>query len=397
MIVADRRAHIDLLEAYRTTGDRAARDRLVEEMMPLVHSLARRYAGRGEPVDDLVQVGAIGLIKAIDRFELERGVELSTYAVPTIVGEIRRHFRDRSWSVHVPRRMKELSLRVSRLVDDLSAELGRAPTVAELAEAADVEEEDVVEALETARAHTPASLSTPVDASGELTLIDLIGEDEAGLRGARAGLRRSHGARRARGARAADRHPPLPQGHDAVRDRRRARHLPDARLAAAAPGAGCHARPHRRWRRDAVVSADRFTLVIPARPEYLLLARLALTGVARLAQADEEALADLRLAVTEAAANACRHAYEDGQGDVTIQLTLERRRPARGGRRGRRPRLRERIGGRVARGGARRGRNGPRDHPRNRGRCRDRPARERLGHAASVYALAALSAAARSG
>jgi RNA polymerase sigma-B factor len=180
MIVADRRAHIDLLEAYRTTGDRGARDRLVEEMMPLVHSLARRYAGRGEPVDDLVQVGAIGLIKAIDRFELDRGVELSTYAVPTIVGEIRRHFRDRSWSVHVPRRMKELSLRVSRLVDDLSAELGRAPTVAELAEAADVEEEDVVEALETARAHTPASLSTPVDASGELTLIDLIGDDEGG-------------------------------------------------------------------------------------------------------------------------------------------------------------------------------------------------------------------------
>jgi len=83
MIVADGRAHIDLLEAYRATGDRAARDRLVEEMMPLVHSLARRYAGRGEPVDDLVQVGAIGLIKAIDRFELERGVELSTYAVPT--------------------------------------------------------------------------------------------------------------------------------------------------------------------------------------------------------------------------------------------------------------------------------------------------------------------------
>ena len=129
--------------------------------MPLVRSLARRYAGRGEPFDDLVQVGAIGLIKAIDRFELERPVELSTYAVPTIVGEIRRHFRDRSWSVQVPRRMKELSLRVSRLVDDLSSELGRTPTVAEIAAAADVEEEDVIEALETARAHTPTSLSTP--------------------------------------------------------------------------------------------------------------------------------------------------------------------------------------------------------------------------------------------
>ena len=174
---SDQRA---LLVAYLNDGDVRARDRLVEELMPLVRSLANRYAGRGEPTEDLVQVGAIGLVKAIDRFDLEKGVELSTYAVPTIVGEIRRHFRDRSWSVHVPRRMKELSLRVSRLVDDLSAELGRAPTVAELAEAADVEEEDVVEALETARAHTPASLSTPVDASGELTLIDLIGAEETG-------------------------------------------------------------------------------------------------------------------------------------------------------------------------------------------------------------------------
>ena len=180
MQVADRRAHIDLLEAYRLNRDRVARDRLVEELMPLVRSLARRYAGRGEPLEDLVQVGAIGLIKAIDRFDLERGVELSTYAVPTIVGEIRRHFRDRSWGVHVPRRMKELSLRVSRVVDDLSSKLGRSPTVAEIATAAEVEEEDVIEALETARAHTPTSLSIPVDASGELTLIDLLGEDEVG-------------------------------------------------------------------------------------------------------------------------------------------------------------------------------------------------------------------------
>ena len=309
--------------------------------MPLVRSLARRYAGRGEPVDDLVQVGAIGLIKAIDRFELERGVELSTYAVPTIVGEIRRHFRDRSWSVHVPRRMKELSLRVSRLVDDLSSELGRAPTVAELAAAADVEEEDVIEALETARAHTPTSLSTPVDASGELTLIDLLGEDEDGLCGARARLGRPHRARRARGAGAADRRPPLPERADPVGDRRGARHLADARLAAAAPGARRNARPARRRRGDAVMTtADRYTLVFPARPEYLLLARLALTGVARLAQVDEEALADLRLAVTEAAANACRHAYADGVGDVTIHLASGGDDATRGRRRGRRAGLR---------------------------------------------------------
>ena len=179
--VADRRAHLALLEAYRLNQDQVARDRLVEEMMPLVRSLARRYAGRGEPVDDLIQVGAIGLIKAIDRFDLDRGVELSTYAVPTIVGEIRRHFRDRSWSVHVPRRMKELSLRVSRLVDDLASELGRTPTIAEIAAAAEVEEEEVIEALETARAHTPTSLSTPVDASGDLTLIDVLGGEDEGF------------------------------------------------------------------------------------------------------------------------------------------------------------------------------------------------------------------------
>ena len=210
MPVADRRAHIDLLEAYRLHGDRAARDRLVEEMMPLVRSLARRYAGRGEPVDDLVQVGAIGLIKAIDRFDLERGVELSTYAVPTIVGEIRRHFRDRSWSVHVPRRMKELSLRVSRLVDELSSELGRAPTVAELAAAADVEEEDVIEALETARAHTTTSLSTPDRRERRADADRHARRGRGRLRGARARLGRPHGARGARRARAADRRPALP-------------------------------------------------------------------------------------------------------------------------------------------------------------------------------------------
>ena len=120
MASRDQRA---LLVAYLEEGDVAARDRLVEELMPLVRSLANRYAGRGEPTEDLVQVGAIGLVKAIDRFELEKGVELSTYAVPTIVGEIRRHFRDRTWGVHVPRRLKELSMRLSRTRDELSAQL----------------------------------------------------------------------------------------------------------------------------------------------------------------------------------------------------------------------------------------------------------------------------------
>ena len=160
MASGDQRA---LLVAYLENGDVRARDRLVEEMMPLVRSLANRYAGRGEPTEDLVQVGAIGLVKAIDRFELEKGVELSTYAVPTIVGEIRRHFRDRTWGVHVPRRLKELSMRLSRTRDDLSAELGRSPTVAELAEAVGVDEEEVIDALQASKAYAPRSLDQPHD------------------------------------------------------------------------------------------------------------------------------------------------------------------------------------------------------------------------------------------
>ena len=142
MSVMQERRHEELLRAYHEDGDRAARDRLVEEMLPLVRSLAARYAGRGEQVEDLVQVGAIGLIKAIDRFDLDRGVELTTYAVPTIVGEIRRHFRDKAWALHVPRRLKELNLKVGRLLDELTSDLGRSPTIAELAVAAEVDEED---------------------------------------------------------------------------------------------------------------------------------------------------------------------------------------------------------------------------------------------------------------
>ena len=98
-----------------------------------MRALAARYAGRGEALEDLVQVGSVGLIKALDRFDVDRGVEFSSYAVPTIVGEIRRHFRDKAWAMHVPRRLKELSLRLSRLLDELTSELGRSPTVQELA------------------------------------------------------------------------------------------------------------------------------------------------------------------------------------------------------------------------------------------------------------------------
>ena len=153
--------------AYHERGDREARDLLVEELMPLVRALARRYAGRGEQLDDLIQVGAIGLIKAIDRFDPSRGVELTTYAIPTIVGEIKRHFRDKGWAVHVPRRLKELNLRLSRRIEELTGQLGRSPTVAELAAAEGIEEEEVVEALETGQAYAAQSLSAPVLSADE--------------------------------------------------------------------------------------------------------------------------------------------------------------------------------------------------------------------------------------
>jgi RNA polymerase sigma-B factor len=179
----DRRS---LLRAYRETGDIAARDRLVEEFMPLVSSLARRYAGRGEQLEDLQQVAALGLVKAIERFDLDRDVDLVTYIFPTVVGELKRHFRDRVWSVTVPRRLKELYQLVSRLVEDLTARNGRSPTIPELAEAAGVTEEEVVEALEAGRAYTARSLTSIHDGQegSDVELIDMLEDDEPGYEAA---------------------------------------------------------------------------------------------------------------------------------------------------------------------------------------------------------------------
>ena len=171
---------VELLEAHRA-GDPTARARIVERYMPLVRSIASRYGGRGEPLEDLVQVGSIGLVLAVDRFDLERGVQFTTYAVPTIVGEIQRHFRDRAWAVHVPRRMKELSLRLTRTVEMMTADLGRSPSIAELAENLGLEEDEVVEALETYHAYSTRSLSQPLGpGSDDETMEDILGETETG-------------------------------------------------------------------------------------------------------------------------------------------------------------------------------------------------------------------------
>jgi RNA polymerase sigma-B factor len=170
-----------LLRRWRLDGDIEARQELITMYLPLVRSLARRYAARGEHFDDLVQVGAIGLIKAIDRFDLDRGVELTTYATPNIVGEIKRYFRDKGWSVRVPRGLQELNIRINKLIDELVPKLQRSPTINEIAQAAGVEPADVLEALETSQAYNSVSLQSSLGgehSEEEAMLIDYLGQEE---------------------------------------------------------------------------------------------------------------------------------------------------------------------------------------------------------------------------
>ena len=157
------------------------RERLVAQYIGLVEFLARRFRNRGEPLEDLVQVGTIGLLKAIERFDLDREVEFSTYATPTIVGEIKRHFRDKGWAVRVPRRLQELHLELTKVVANLSHEIGRSPTVAEIAKAARRSEEEVLEGLEIAQAYNFTSIDAPLDSddAGSSSFADQLGgEDE---------------------------------------------------------------------------------------------------------------------------------------------------------------------------------------------------------------------------
>jgi RNA polymerase sigma-B factor len=159
----------------------AARDELVRLHLPLAEHLARRFAHRGEPYDDLVQVATIGLIKAVDRFDPDRGVEFSTYATPTILGEVKRHFRDRGWAIRVPRRLQELQLTLSSATADLSQRLGRSPTIAELAARLETTEDEVLAGLESSNAYSTLSLDAPDgNQDSAATVIESIGEyDEA--------------------------------------------------------------------------------------------------------------------------------------------------------------------------------------------------------------------------
>jgi RNA polymerase sigma-B factor len=174
----------ELFRAYKEADsemERALfRGKLVDQYIGLVEFLARRFRNRGELLEDLVQVGTIGLLKAIDRFELEREVEFSTYATPTIVGEIKRHFRDKGWAVRVPRRLQELHLELTKIISHLGQDLGRSPTVAEIAEAAGTTEEVVLEGMEIAQAYNFTSLDAPLDSedSESSSFADQIGAED---------------------------------------------------------------------------------------------------------------------------------------------------------------------------------------------------------------------------
>ncbi|GAA3296570.1 RNA polymerase sigma factor SigF [Streptomyces cinereospinus] len=159
------------------------RNQLVRMHLPLVEHLARRFRNRGEPLDDLTQVATIGLIKSVDRFDPERGVEFSTYATPTVVGEIKRHFRDKGWAVRVPRRLQELRLSLTTATAELSQLHGRSPTVHELAEKLAISEEEVLEGLESANAYSTLSLDVPDTDDESPAVADTLGAEDEALEG----------------------------------------------------------------------------------------------------------------------------------------------------------------------------------------------------------------------
>jgi RNA polymerase sigma-B factor len=168
-----------LLRRYHHFGDTRARDQLAEEMLPLARALAGRYAGRGEPLDDLVQVACVGIMKAIEGFDLSRDVRFSSYATPTVLGEIKRHFRDKTWAVRVPRGTQEMQLQVAKARDELTNELGRSPTVMELAKKIDAPFEDVLSTIQSADARRARSFDEPI--GEDSTLGDSIGIVDADL------------------------------------------------------------------------------------------------------------------------------------------------------------------------------------------------------------------------
>jgi RNA polymerase sigma-B factor len=183
--ILTRRETEALFERWQLHGDHSARDELVQRYLPLARKLSRRYGGAREPFEDLLQVASLGLVKAVDRFDTSRGTAFSSFAVPTIMGEIKRYFRDQGWAVHVPRGAQERAVKVEDAQNRLSARTGHAPTVSELAEYLEFSLEEVLDALETSRAHHAASLDAPSD-DGDAesgTVVDTIGAHDPRLNG----------------------------------------------------------------------------------------------------------------------------------------------------------------------------------------------------------------------
>ncbi|MGI5843658.1 MAG: SigB/SigF/SigG family RNA polymerase sigma factor [Candidatus Xenobium sp.] len=174
----------ELLKDYARTRDPQTKAELAALHLNLVRYLAGKFAGRGESLEDLVQVGSLGLVKALDRYDPERGNEFTTYATPTIVGEIKRHFRDKGWAMKIPRRLQELNQSVNRTSEQMASELGRAPTVQEIAERLEVAADEVLQAQELGRAYNMVSLNSEIDGENEgksASLLDYLGQEDLNL------------------------------------------------------------------------------------------------------------------------------------------------------------------------------------------------------------------------
>ncbi|HVX18929.1 MAG TPA: SigB/SigF/SigG family RNA polymerase sigma factor [Acidimicrobiales bacterium] len=176
------RAHQRVLFAeYARTRDPKVRDELIAAHLRLARHLARRFSNRGIPLDDLVQVASLGLVNAVDRFDASRGLEFSTFATPTIMGELKRHFRDKGWSVRVPRRIQELHIEMNAVIARLSQQLGRTPTVAELARATGSTEEEILEAMDASQAYRSASIDARIGGDESRTLHNVLGRDDTNM------------------------------------------------------------------------------------------------------------------------------------------------------------------------------------------------------------------------
>lgn len=173
----------ELFRRFKEEGDMDAREKLVMSHLNLVRFIANKFKNRGEPIDDLIQVGYLGLLKAIDRFDPSRGLEFTTFATPTIMGEIKRHFRDKGWSVRVPRRLQELSAKVNQATDTLTSQLQRFPTIAEIADYLDATVDEVLEAMESSSAYSSVSLEAPSGADDDDTpsVIDRYATEDSDL------------------------------------------------------------------------------------------------------------------------------------------------------------------------------------------------------------------------